>query len=60
MPNQILEYLIKFTVMPLLSLFCGSSTNRFHGTGSVKEMAGDSFQGSCPGLGTEPWVASVL
>lgn len=39
MPNQILEYFIKFTVMPLLSLFCGSSINRFHGN---VEFKGDS------------------
>lgn len=53
MPNQILEYLIKFAVMPLLSLFCGSSITDFMGTWSPKETAEDSLQGSCPGPGAE-------
>lgn len=50
MPNQILEYLIKFTVMPLLSLFCGSSINRFHGN---MELKGDSRGQPSGGL---PWA----
>lgn len=59
MPNQILEYLIKFAVMPLLSLFCGSSITDFMGTWSPKETAEDSLQGSCPGPGAEPGAVTA-
>lgn len=61
MPNPIVEYLIKSTVVPLLSLFSMNLLQTdFMETRALREVVEDTPQGRCPGAGSDPSVASAL